>query len=53
MINTPTSALWWDVSDAATPAQAAVSLLDLALGPIDPSHYGQLVRFGSALPWSP
>ncbi|WP_223166778.1 hypothetical protein [Nonomuraea sp. SYSU D8015] len=53
MINTPTSALWWDVSGAATPAQAAVPLLDLALGPVDPAHYGQLVRYGMVLPWRP
>lgn len=53
MINTPTSALWWDVSGAATPAQAAVPLLDLALGPVDPDHYGELVRYGRVLPWSP
>ncbi|AQZ65208.1 carbonyl reductase [[Actinomadura] parvosata subsp. kistnae] len=53
MINTPTSALWWDVSTAASPAEAAVPLLDLALDPVDPGHYGQLVRFGRALPWKP
>jgi NAD(P)-dependent dehydrogenase (short-subunit alcohol dehydrogenase family) len=51
MINTPTSAEWWDVSDAPTPAQAAVALLDLALGPVNPEHYGQLVRHGEVLPW--
>ncbi|MCP2360184.1 NAD(P)-dependent dehydrogenase (short-subunit alcohol dehydrogenase family) [Nonomuraea thailandensis] len=53
MINTPTSGLWWDVSGAATPAEAAVPLLDLALNPIDPAHYGELVRYGRALPWRP
>ncbi len=53
MINTPTSALWWDVSTAATPAQAAVALLDLALAPVNPDHYGELVRYGEVLPWSP
>ncbi|WP_020659629.1 SDR family NAD(P)-dependent oxidoreductase [Amycolatopsis benzoatilytica] len=53
MINTPTSALWWDVSTAQTPAQAAVPLADLALNPVDPAHYGELVRFGKVLPWSP
>ena len=52
MINTPTSALWWDVGDAPTPAQAAVSLLDLALGPVDPAHYGELVRHGRVIPWT-
>lgn len=53
MINTPTSGLWWDVSAAASPARAAGPLLDLALDPVDPAHYGQLVRYGKALPWSP
>jgi NAD(P)-dependent dehydrogenase (short-subunit alcohol dehydrogenase family) len=53
MLNTPTSALWWDVSAAPTPAQAAGALLDLALEPVDPDHYGQLVRFGKVLPWAP
>lgn len=53
MINTPTSAQWWDVSTAPTPAQAAVSLLDLALGPLNPAHYGELVRYGEVLPWAP
>jgi NAD(P)-dependent dehydrogenase (short-subunit alcohol dehydrogenase family) len=53
MMNTPTSAMWWDVSTAPTPAQAAVPLLALALDPVNPEHYGQLVRYGKVLPWSP
>jgi len=53
MMNTPTSGQWWDVSDAASPAQAAVALLDLAFGPITPGHYGQLIRDGSVLSWAP
>ncbi|GAA3258886.1 SDR family NAD(P)-dependent oxidoreductase [Dactylosporangium siamense] len=51
MINTPTSGQWWDVSGAPSPEQAAVALLDLALGPVDPAHYGELVRHGEVLPW--
>lgn len=51
MIDTPTSGLWWDVSHAASPARAAVPLLDLALDPVVPGHYGELVRFGEVLPW--
>lgn len=51
MLNTPTSALWWDVSTAPSPAEAATALLDLALQPADPGHYGQLVRNGKVLPW--
>ncbi|WP_436529482.1 SDR family NAD(P)-dependent oxidoreductase [Actinoplanes sp. HUAS TT8] len=53
MMNTPTSALWWDVSDAPTPDQAAGPLLSLALDPIKPEHYGELVRDGAVLPWRP
>ena len=52
MINTPTSALWWDVSTAPTPAQAATALLDLALDPVKPEHYGELVRHGEVVPFS-
>jgi NAD(P)-dependent dehydrogenase (short-subunit alcohol dehydrogenase family) len=53
MINTPTSGLWWDVADAPSPAEAAVAPLDLALGDVNPAHYGQLVRHGQVLPWAP
>lgn len=53
MMNTATSAIWWDVSDAPSPAQAAVPLLDLALGPVVPGHYGELIRYGKVLPWAP
>ncbi|OXM75269.1 MULTISPECIES: SDR family NAD(P)-dependent oxidoreductase [Amycolatopsis] len=53
MINTPTSALWWDVSDAPTPATAAIALLDLVLEPGKPEHYGELVRFGQVVPFTP
>ncbi|MFD9705909.1 SDR family NAD(P)-dependent oxidoreductase [Lentzea sp. NPDC059081] len=52
MINTPTSALWWDVSTAPTPAQAAEAVLDLALGPVRPGRYGELVRHGEVVPFS-
>jgi NAD(P)-dependent dehydrogenase (short-subunit alcohol dehydrogenase family) len=53
MMNTPTSALWWDVSDAPTPAQAAGPVLSLALDPIKPDHYGELIRDGAVIPWRP
>jgi hypothetical protein len=43
MMNTPTSAEWWDVSDAPTPAQAAVALLDLVFQPVNPQYYGELI----------
>jgi NAD(P)-dependent dehydrogenase (short-subunit alcohol dehydrogenase family) len=53
MMNTPTSGMWWDVSDAPSPAGAAVALLDLAFDPVNADHYGQLVRNGNVLPWAP
>ena len=53
MLNTPTSALWWDVSTAASPAEGAVALLDLAFDPVRPEQYGELVRHGEVVPWSP
>lgn len=52
MMNTPTSGLWWNVSDAPSPAQGAVPLLDLALGPVELGRYGELIRNGQVLPWS-
>ncbi|NBH12316.1 SDR family NAD(P)-dependent oxidoreductase [Amycolatopsis sp. SID8362] len=51
MMNTPTSALWWDVRDAPSPAQAADVLLDLVSAPLDPAQYGELIRDGAVLPW--
>jgi NAD(P)-dependent dehydrogenase (short-subunit alcohol dehydrogenase family) len=53
MIDTATSRPWFDMSKAQSPAQAATSLLDLALSAVNPEHYGELVRFGRALPWAP
>jgi NAD(P)-dependent dehydrogenase (short-subunit alcohol dehydrogenase family) len=53
MMNTPTSGLWWDVSTAPTPAQAAVALLDLAFDPVKAEHYGELLLDGAVLPWKP
>jgi NAD(P)-dependent dehydrogenase (short-subunit alcohol dehydrogenase family) len=53
MMNTPTSALWWDVSSAPSPAEAAVALLDLALEPVKPGYYGELIRNGEVLSWAP
>ncbi|WP_037568955.1 SDR family NAD(P)-dependent oxidoreductase [Phaeacidiphilus oryzae] len=53
MMNTPTSQAWWDVSAAPTPEQASSALLDLALGPLDPGQYGELVREGRVVPWRP
>ena len=53
LIDTDASRPWFDdMSAAQTPAQAAEALLDLALSPdVDPRFYGELVRFGTVLPW--
>lgn len=53
MMNTRTSAVWWDVSDAPTPDQAATALLDLAFQPVKAEQYGELVRNGQVIPWRP
>lgn len=53
MMDTPTSRVWFDTSDAPSPTEAAGALLDLVLDPINPGHYGELVRAGQILPWSP
>lgn len=53
LIDTDASRPWFaDMSQAQTPEQAATALLDLALAPVpEPTHYGELVRFGQVLPW--
>ncbi len=54
MIDTGASRPWFDMSHAQTPAQAAGPLIDLALrSSLDPSLYGELIRFGQVLPWKP
>jgi NAD(P)-dependent dehydrogenase (short-subunit alcohol dehydrogenase family) len=53
MMDTATSRPWFDTSNASSPAQAAGPLLDLVLAPARPDHYGELVRNGQVLPWTP
>ena len=54
MIDTGASRPWFDMTNAQTPAAAAVALLKLALEPVvDPGFYGELVRFGKVLAWHP
>jgi len=54
MIDTAASRPWFDMSRAQTPAQAAGPLLDLVLGPLPADDlYGELVRFGERLSWTP
>lgn len=53
MVDTDTSRPWFsDFSQAQSPAEAAAAVLDLVLAEhVDPTHYGELVRFGKALDW--
>ncbi|MGW4652202.1 SDR family NAD(P)-dependent oxidoreductase [Kitasatospora sp. NPDC004289] len=53
MVDTPTSRPWFtDYSQAQTPAEAARAVLDVVLAePVDPSLYGELIRFGAPLDW--
>ncbi|MFJ8363823.1 SDR family NAD(P)-dependent oxidoreductase [Streptomyces sp. NPDC093984] len=53
MVDTATSRPWFsDYSQAQSPAQAAAAVLDLVFADhVDPALYGELVRFGKALPW--
>ena len=53
LIDTDASRPWFDdMSEAQTPAQAAVWPVDLVLGTgFDPAFYGELVQFGRVLPW--
>ncbi|MGW6890141.1 SDR family NAD(P)-dependent oxidoreductase [Streptomyces chartreusis] len=53
MVDTATSRPWFsDYSHAQSPSDAARPVLDLILTePVDPSLYGELVRFGKALDW--
>lgn len=53
MVDTATSRPWFsDFSQAQAPAQAARAVLDLVFAQhVDAALYGELVRFGEALPW--
>ncbi|MGQ4481863.1 SDR family NAD(P)-dependent oxidoreductase [Streptomyces sp. SAS_276] len=53
MVDTATSRPWFsDFSQAQSPAEAAAAVLDLVFSEhVDPTHYGELVRFGKALDW--
>lgn len=52
LIDTAASRPWFDdMSGAQTPAQAAAAPLRLALDPVRPETYGQLVQFGHVRPW--
>jgi NAD(P)-dependent dehydrogenase (short-subunit alcohol dehydrogenase family) len=53
LIDTDASRPWFaDMSQAQTPAEAAVWPVELAVGEsFDPAFYGELVRFGAVIPW--
>ncbi|WP_328685364.1 SDR family NAD(P)-dependent oxidoreductase [Streptomyces sp. NBC_00343] len=53
MVDTATSRPWFsDFSRAQSPADAASAVLDLVFAEhVDPTLYGELVRFGKALDW--
>ena len=54
LIDTAASRPWFeDMSSAQTPEQAADSVLRTVLAePADPALYGELVQFGTVLPWT-
>jgi carbonyl reductase 1 len=53
LVDTAASRPWFDdMSEAQTPTDAAVALLRLALDPVRPDSYGELVQFGRVRPWS-
>jgi hypothetical protein len=54
LIDTDASRPWFDdMSQAQTPARAAAWPVTLALASrFDPAYYGELVQFGTVLPWT-
>jgi NAD(P)-dependent dehydrogenase (short-subunit alcohol dehydrogenase family) len=52
LVDTRASRPWFDDFSMALPAAKSARLVvDLLLNPLDPAHYGELVRFGKVLPW--
>ncbi|MET7897186.1 SDR family NAD(P)-dependent oxidoreductase [Streptomyces mirabilis] len=53
MVDTATSRPWFsDFTQAQSPSEAAHAVLDLVFTEhVDPALYGELIRFGKALPW--
>jgi NAD(P)-dependent dehydrogenase (short-subunit alcohol dehydrogenase family) len=52
LIDTAASRPWFDdLSGAQTPTEAATDPLHLALDPVRPDTYGELVQFGRVRPW--
>jgi NAD(P)-dependent dehydrogenase (short-subunit alcohol dehydrogenase family) len=54
LFDTGASRPWFDMSNAQTPAEAAVPIVDLVLrGSLDQGMYGELVLSDRVLPWKP
>jgi carbonyl reductase 1 len=53
LVDTRASRPWFtDMSQAQSPTEAAVDIVKLATGPVDPQMYGELVQHGRVIPWS-
>jgi carbonyl reductase 1 len=53
LVDTRASRPWFtDMSPAQSPGQAAIDVVKLVTGPIDPQMYGELVQHGQILPWT-
>jgi carbonyl reductase 1 len=52
LVDTAASRPWFEnMDEAQTPEAAAAALLRLALDPVRPETYGELVQFGEVRPW--
>ena len=53
LVDTRASRPWFtDMSQAQSPGQAAIDVVKLATGPIEPQMYGELVQHGRIIPWA-
>jgi NAD(P)-dependent dehydrogenase (short-subunit alcohol dehydrogenase family) len=53
LVDTRASRPWFtDMSQAQSPGQAAIDVVKLATGPIEPQMYGELVQHGRIIPWT-
>ena len=53
LVDTRASRPWFtDMSQAQSPGQAAIDVVQLATGPIDPQMCGELVQHGRIIPWT-
>jgi NAD(P)-dependent dehydrogenase (short-subunit alcohol dehydrogenase family) len=53
LVDTRASRPWFtDMSRAQSPSQAAIDVVKLATGPIEPQMYGELIQHGRIIPWT-